>query len=112
MHGFLMIYYVGCVVKKRGFNVGKIFEVVISPGDGIGHEIIGWVQKTLETISKIDGGFTFSFIPIEVGLGALTEKQERQYQWHLLMQCALRILLYWWPLRQLRYLKPFQIQSE
>jgi len=56
--------------------MSKTFEIVISPGDGIGHEIIGWAQKTLETVSKVDGGFTFSFIPIEVGLGAYKKTGE------------------------------------
>jgi methanogen homoisocitrate dehydrogenase len=56
--------------------MNKIYKVVISPGDGVGHEIIGWAQKTLETVAKIEGGFGFNFIPVEMGFGAYQKTGE------------------------------------
>jgi isopropylmalate/isohomocitrate dehydrogenase-like protein len=54
----------------------KTYKIAISPGDGVGHEIIGWAQKTLEAVAQIDGGFTFQFIPFEVGAGAYKKTGE------------------------------------
>ena len=56
--------------------MSKTYEIVISPGDGCGHEIIGWAQKALETVSKIDGGFDFNFNPIDIGFGAYQKTGE------------------------------------
>ncbi len=53
--------------------MSKTYEIVISPGDGVGHEIIGWAQKTLETVSRMDGGFSFHFIPLDTHEGVQIE---------------------------------------
>ena len=54
----------------------KTYKIAISPGDGVGHEIIGWAQKTLETVSQMDGGFALQFIPFEIGAGAYKKTGE------------------------------------
>jgi isopropylmalate/isohomocitrate dehydrogenase-like protein len=56
--------------------MSKTYHIVISPGDGCGHEIIGWAQKTLETVSTLSGDFGFDFIPIEIGVGAFKKTGE------------------------------------
>lgn len=56
--------------------MNKIYKIVISPGDGVGHEIIGWAQKILEAAAKINGGFSFDFIPVEMGYGAYQKTGE------------------------------------
>ena len=56
--------------------MNKTYKIVISPGDGVGHEIIGWAQKTLEVVAKIEGGFGFDFIPVEMGFGAYQKTGE------------------------------------
>jgi isopropylmalate/isohomocitrate dehydrogenase-like protein len=56
--------------------MGKKYKVVISPGDGIGHEIIGWAKKTLEVVSDLSGLFAFEFIPIDLGLTAYKKTGE------------------------------------
>lgn len=55
--------------------MSKVYKIVISPGDGVGHEIIGWAQKTLETAARI-GGFGFEFTPVEMGYGAYQKTGE------------------------------------
>ena len=45
----------------------KTYNIAISPGDGAGHEIIGWAQKVLETLAEMDGGFSFDFRHFEIG---------------------------------------------
>jgi isocitrate/isopropylmalate dehydrogenase len=45
----------------------KTYKIAISPGDGVGHEVIGWAQKALETLAEIDGGFSFDFRNFEIG---------------------------------------------
>ncbi len=45
----------------------KAYKIAISPGDGVGHEVIGWVQRALETLAEIDGGFSFDFRNFEIG---------------------------------------------
>ena len=56
--------------------MSKTYRIVISPGDGCGHEIIGWAQKTLETVSARSGNFRFNFIPVEIGFGAYQKSGE------------------------------------
>ena len=56
--------------------MNKTYKVIISPGDGVGHEIIDWAQKTLEAVAKIEGGFGFDFIPVEMGFGAYQKTGE------------------------------------
>jgi isocitrate dehydrogenase (NAD+) len=56
--------------------MNKTYHIVISPGDGCGHEIIGWAQKTLETVSTRSGQFRFNFIPVEIGFGAYQKSGE------------------------------------
>lgn len=56
--------------------LSKTYDIVISPGDGCGPEIIGWAQKALETVSKRSGNFDFNFIPVEIGFGAYQKTGE------------------------------------
>ena len=56
--------------------MNKTYKVVISPGDGVGHEIIGWAQKTLETVAQIEGGFRFDFMSVDIGFGAYQKTGE------------------------------------
>ena len=47
--------------------MNKTYKIAISPGDGVGHEVIGWVQKALETLAEMDGAFSFDFHHFEIG---------------------------------------------
>jgi len=39
----------------------KTYRIAVIPGDGIGPEVIAEGVKVLETVSRLDGGFAFSF---------------------------------------------------
>ena len=56
--------------------LSKTYDIIISPGDGCGPEIIGWAQKALETVSTRSGNFDFNFIPVEIGFGAYQKTGE------------------------------------
>jgi methanogen homoisocitrate dehydrogenase len=56
--------------------MSKTYDIVISPGDGCGYEIIGWAQKVLETVSTRSGYFRLNFIPVEIGFGAYQKTGE------------------------------------
>ena len=45
----------------------KRYRIVISPGDGIGHEIIGWAEKVLTAVAE-SGGFGLEFIRVDLGM--------------------------------------------
>ena len=56
--------------------MNKTYEIAISPGDGVGHEVIGWAQKALEALAEIDGGFSFDFHHFEIGAEVLRRTGE------------------------------------
>ena len=56
--------------------MNRDYRIAISPGDGVGHEIIGWAQKALETVARLDGGFRLEFIPFTMGFGAYQKTGE------------------------------------
>lgn len=56
--------------------MNKIYKIAISPGDGVGHEVIGWAQKSLEALAEIDGGFSFDFRHFEIGAGVFKKTGE------------------------------------
>jgi isocitrate/isopropylmalate dehydrogenase len=56
--------------------MNRVYRIAISPGDGVGHEIIGWAQKTLEMAARLDGGFHLEFIPFAIGFGAYQKTGE------------------------------------
>jgi isocitrate/isopropylmalate dehydrogenase len=56
--------------------MNRVYRIAISPGDGVGHEIIGWAQKALETAARLDGGFQLKFIPFAISFGAYQKTGE------------------------------------
>jgi len=56
--------------------MNRVYRIAISPGDGVGHEIIGWAQKTLEMAAQLEGGFRLEFIPFAMGFGAYQKTGE------------------------------------
>ena len=56
--------------------MNKTYKIAISPGDGAGHDIIGVVQKTLEALAAIEGGFGLDFRPFEIGAGVFKRTGE------------------------------------
>jgi isocitrate/isopropylmalate dehydrogenase len=57
-------------------DMKRDYRIAISPGDGVGHELIGWARKALEVVAHLDGGFHLEFIPFAMGFGAYQKTGE------------------------------------
>jgi len=53
--------------------MGKVYEIAVLPGDGIGPEVVGAAEKVLDAVQKASGSFTLKYIHGEAGYNCISK---------------------------------------
>ena len=53
--------------------MGKVYEITVLPGDGIGPEVVGAAEKVLDAVQKTSGGFSLKCVHGEAGYSCISK---------------------------------------